>query len=368
MGAFENAVRKLEDVSTDYCDARRVAVHDPGQRHRRRVQRGDRHRVDREVLSRVRLPRVRGRRRQRRLDRRDARAASRGVRARAVPDVRAPRVLDGARALDLPEQGSSQPRRRRQGERREGRLVERGAERRPLSLRLRRRRGHGVRSARAAEGHARGRPRSGADRGRDEPDHDRPRARARSRDAARTSGRSTTARSASTSTSTSSARSSTNRLAWSQLGFMLCSPGGFQIWRRDVLEELGGYSTEFTCEDIELTFRAHERFRREGRDYLIHCLPGQRRGHGEPEHVRQARVAARALAARDQRDRPPLPAHVVQPSLRLRRLRRCAVLPPHGGRVAGDRGDRDRHARRGGRPSGSSNRRRSSSSWRRWPS
>jgi cellulose synthase/poly-beta-1,6-N-acetylglucosamine synthase-like glycosyltransferase len=64
-----------------------------------------------------------------------------------------------------------------------------------------------------------------------------------------------------------------NRLAWSQLGFMLCSPGGFQVWRRDVLEELGGYSPEFTCEDIELTFRAHERFRREGRDYLIHCLP-----------------------------------------------------------------------------------------------
>ena len=64
-----------------------------------------------------------------------------------------------------------------------------------------------------------------------------------------------------------------NRLAWSQFGFMLCSPGGFQIWRRDVLEELGGYSTAFTCEDIELTFRAHERFRREGRDYLIHCLP-----------------------------------------------------------------------------------------------
>jgi biofilm PGA synthesis N-glycosyltransferase PgaC len=64
-----------------------------------------------------------------------------------------------------------------------------------------------------------------------------------------------------------------NRLAWSQLGFMLCSPGGFQIWRRDVLEELGGYSTAFTCEDIELTFRAHEHFRREGRDYLIHCLP-----------------------------------------------------------------------------------------------
>jgi cellulose synthase/poly-beta-1,6-N-acetylglucosamine synthase-like glycosyltransferase len=64
-----------------------------------------------------------------------------------------------------------------------------------------------------------------------------------------------------------------NRLAWSHLGFMLCSPGGFQVWRRDVLEELGGYSTAFTCEDIELTFRVHEHYRREGRDYLVHCLP-----------------------------------------------------------------------------------------------
>ena len=64
-----------------------------------------------------------------------------------------------------------------------------------------------------------------------------------------------------------------NRLAWSRLGFMLCSPGGFQIWRRDVLEEVGGYSSSFTCEDIELTFRIHELFRREGRDYEIRCLP-----------------------------------------------------------------------------------------------
>jgi cellulose synthase/poly-beta-1,6-N-acetylglucosamine synthase-like glycosyltransferase len=64
-----------------------------------------------------------------------------------------------------------------------------------------------------------------------------------------------------------------NRLAWSRHGFMLCAPGGFQVWRRDVLEEVGGYSRSFTCEDIELTFRVHERFLREGRDYRIHCLP-----------------------------------------------------------------------------------------------
>ena len=64
-----------------------------------------------------------------------------------------------------------------------------------------------------------------------------------------------------------------NRLAWSRLGFMLCSPGGFQIWRRDVLEEVGGYSTSFTCEDIELTFRVHRTLRERGRAYRIACLP-----------------------------------------------------------------------------------------------
>ncbi len=65
----------------------------------------------------------------------------------------------------------------------------------------------------------------------------------------------------------------TNRLAWSRLGFMLCAVGAFQIWRRDALEELGGFARDFTCEDIELTFRAHERYLREGRDYKILSLP-----------------------------------------------------------------------------------------------
>ena len=64
-----------------------------------------------------------------------------------------------------------------------------------------------------------------------------------------------------------------HRLGWTRLNTMLCAVGAFQIWRRDVLEELGGFSTTFTCEDIELTFRVHERFRREGRPYEIVSLP-----------------------------------------------------------------------------------------------
>ncbi len=64
-----------------------------------------------------------------------------------------------------------------------------------------------------------------------------------------------------------------NRIAWSRLNFMLCAIGAFQLWRRDLLEEVGGFSREFTCEDIELTFRVHELLRREERPYSILCLP-----------------------------------------------------------------------------------------------
>ena len=49
-----------------------------------------------------------------------------------------------------------------------------------------------------------------------------------------------------------------NRLGWSKFNAMPIVAGGFGIWRRDLLYELGGYSSEFTCEDLELTFRAHK--------------------------------------------------------------------------------------------------------------
>ena len=64
-----------------------------------------------------------------------------------------------------------------------------------------------------------------------------------------------------------------NRVAWSRLDFMLCAIGAFQIWRRDLLEELGGWSRDYTCEDIELTFRVHRVLREQGRPYRVVCLP-----------------------------------------------------------------------------------------------
>ena len=63
------------------------------------------------------------------------------------------------------------------------------------------------------------------------------------------------------------------RLGWSRLGFMMCVSGAFGLWRRDVVEEVGGWSTEFSCEDIELTFRVHEHMRRTGTPYRILSIP-----------------------------------------------------------------------------------------------
>jgi biofilm PGA synthesis N-glycosyltransferase PgaC len=63
------------------------------------------------------------------------------------------------------------------------------------------------------------------------------------------------------------------RAAWSRLDCMLCISGGFGLWRRDVVLEVGGFSSDFTCEDIEMTFRIHEKFLREKREYRILSLP-----------------------------------------------------------------------------------------------
>jgi len=64
-----------------------------------------------------------------------------------------------------------------------------------------------------------------------------------------------------------------NRLAWSRYGFMLCAAGAFQVWRRDLVDELRGWSPAFTCEDIEFTFRAHRFLRERGSPYRILSLP-----------------------------------------------------------------------------------------------
>ena len=64
------------------------------------------------------------------------------------------------------------------------------------------------------------------------------------------------------------------RLAWSRFNAMPNVAGGFGLWRRDVVRDLGGYNREFTCEDIEFTFKAHDYVvKNERKDYKILMLP-----------------------------------------------------------------------------------------------
>jgi cellulose synthase/poly-beta-1,6-N-acetylglucosamine synthase-like glycosyltransferase len=73
------------------------------------------------------------------------------------------------------------------------------------------------------------------------------------------------------------------RAAWSRLECMMCVSGGYGMWRRDVVVEVGGFSPNFTCEDIEMT------------------VP-RARAHAAPEAALPHRVAAEPRRA-DRRDR-----------------------------------------------------------------
>ncbi|MDD4940125.1 MAG: glycosyltransferase [Candidatus Omnitrophica bacterium] len=64
-----------------------------------------------------------------------------------------------------------------------------------------------------------------------------------------------------------------SRVGWSRFKATPIIAGGFGVWRRDVLYELGGYSSEFTCEDLEFTFRAHKYIADNKKPYRILMLP-----------------------------------------------------------------------------------------------
>lgn len=63
------------------------------------------------------------------------------------------------------------------------------------------------------------------------------------------------------------------RLAWGRLGCLMIVSGAFGLFRRDVVIELGGYSTETVGEDLELVIRLHRHAREAGRDYRIDFVP-----------------------------------------------------------------------------------------------
>ena len=63
------------------------------------------------------------------------------------------------------------------------------------------------------------------------------------------------------------------RLAWGRLGCLMIVSGAFGLFRRDVVIELGGYSTKTVGEDLELVIRLHRHAREAGRDYRIDFVP-----------------------------------------------------------------------------------------------
>lgn len=63
------------------------------------------------------------------------------------------------------------------------------------------------------------------------------------------------------------------RMALCEIGAMMCNPGAFAIWRKDIFLEMDGYDSRFSCEDIEFTFRVHEHFLARGIPYKVLSLP-----------------------------------------------------------------------------------------------
>ena len=64
-----------------------------------------------------------------------------------------------------------------------------------------------------------------------------------------------------------------NRVGWSELNAVPVLSGGVSCWRKDAIEEVGGFSRTTTHEDLETTWRLHARFRETGKPYRIVYVP-----------------------------------------------------------------------------------------------
>jgi len=63
------------------------------------------------------------------------------------------------------------------------------------------------------------------------------------------------------------------RLAWGRIGCLMIVSGAFGLFKRDVVVELGGYSTKTVGEDLELVVRLHRFMRDRARDYRVEFVP-----------------------------------------------------------------------------------------------
>ena len=63
------------------------------------------------------------------------------------------------------------------------------------------------------------------------------------------------------------------RVAWDSIGALVIVSGAFGLFRRDVVDEVGGYWTDTVGEDLELTVRLHRHMREQDRPYRITFAP-----------------------------------------------------------------------------------------------
>lgn len=63
------------------------------------------------------------------------------------------------------------------------------------------------------------------------------------------------------------------RIGWSRLNALLIISGAFGLFRRSLVEEVGGYSTDTVGEDVELVVRLHRHLRERDEEYRIEFVP-----------------------------------------------------------------------------------------------
>jgi cellulose synthase/poly-beta-1,6-N-acetylglucosamine synthase-like glycosyltransferase len=97
------------------------------------------------------------------------------------------------------------------------------------------------------------------------------------------------------------------RIAWSRLGALLIVSGAFGLFKRSVVEDVGGWLTTTVGEDAELVARIHHGMREKGRPYSVQFVPDPVCWTEAPETFkvlsRQRRRWQRGLAETLQRHR-----------------------------------------------------------------
>ena len=63
------------------------------------------------------------------------------------------------------------------------------------------------------------------------------------------------------------------RVGWSRIGSLLIISGAFGLFRRSLVQEVGGWATDTVGEDVELVVRLHRHLRERGEEYRIEFVP-----------------------------------------------------------------------------------------------